>query len=336
MPWDRIARTNGLPVNSRHKTSLQASQCYIRPFNHAGKPPHRLIVPSRSEDWVDKHWESSIPVRSCDFHPICTSPAPPTRRFSAYCPAALASASYELLMKIVPGEVERLSLPASCAQRGVKVHDNQEAQKPNVQEMCFKLLDIRVRHRDPTSPFLVPSDSSELAAALPPVPTAGATPPFYGTNACLWAEAAGTQREREDKHIKLYSGLAAAGMPHALGRRAGGSAGVQRGVQAARVSGASLGRSGMGDTRVKAATADEREVRWMGECPRAAVASGGPAAWWLTNGVVGRGWRAVNVGYHCAAANHGCPVDRCSIYHNSFANFEVYLAVVAADDGEEV
>ncbi|KAJ7356445.1 hypothetical protein DFH08DRAFT_459089 [Mycena albidolilacea] len=35
-----------------------------------------------------------------------------------------------------------------------------------------------------------------LAAALPPVPTAGATPtpPFYGANACSWAEAAGTQR----------------------------------------------------------------------------------------------------------------------------------------------
>jgi hypothetical protein len=47
----------------------------------------------------------------------------------------------------------------------------------------------------------VPSDSSELAAALLPVPTAGAMPPFYGTNACSWAEAAGTQRggvQRED------------------------------------------------------------------------------------------------------------------------------------------
>ncbi|KAJ7694006.1 hypothetical protein B0H14DRAFT_2651199 [Mycena olivaceomarginata] len=104
--------------------------------------------------------------------------------------------------------------------------------------------------------------------------------------------------QHEDKHIKLHSRLAAAGMPHALGRRAGGSTGVQRGVQAARP-----GEKWDGDTRVKAVTADEREVRWMGECPRAA--SGGPAAWWLTNGVVDRGWRAVNVGYHCATANHG-------------------------------
>jgi hypothetical protein len=67
----------------------------------------------------------------------------------------------------------------------------------------------------------------------------------------------------------------------------------------------SLGSSGMGDNRVKAATTDKREVKWIGGCPRAAIASGKPAAWRLTNGVVGRGWRAVSVGYNFAAANHG-------------------------------
>ncbi|KAJ7711621.1 hypothetical protein B0H14DRAFT_3172116 [Mycena olivaceomarginata] len=170
----------------------------------------------------------------------------------------------------------------------------------------------------------MPSDSSELAAALPPVPTAGATPPFYGANECSWAEAAGTQR--------------AAGMPHALGRRPGGSAAGARatgGVQAARAGrqrvkttvGASchrsLERGGMGDSRVKAATADKRDEvdgRVSASC-RSQRGAGSVVA----NKRRGGPWVA-----------RGCPVDRCSIYHNSFANFEVYLAVVAADDGEEV
>jgi hypothetical protein len=98
----------------------------------AGKPPHCLIVPSRSEDWVDKHRKAPFPCAAAIFtrfvctHPVValplnfcsracgltgtsssaccvpfavcvhlilgTSPAPPTRRLSTYCPAALASA----------------------------------------------------------------------------------------------------------------------------------------------------------------------------------------------------------------------------------------------------
>jgi hypothetical protein len=65
----------------------------------------------------------------------------------------------------------------------------------------------------------------------------------------------------------------------------------------------SVGRSGMGDGRVKAATADKREVKGMGG-----------------------GWFALDLNR-----------VRYILYRHIFvANFEVYLAVVAADDGEEI
>jgi hypothetical protein len=90
----------------------------------------------------------------------------------------------------------------------------------------------------------VPPDSSELAAALPPVPTAGATPPFYRARMRARGQrlppcSVVRRVQREDKHIKLHSRLAAAGMPHALGGRAGSSAagaGAMGSMQAVRVS----------------------------------------------------------------------------------------------------
>ncbi|KAJ7865730.1 hypothetical protein B0H14DRAFT_3133309 [Mycena olivaceomarginata] len=199
-----------------------------------------------------------------------------------------------------------------------------------------------------TSPFLVPSDSSELAATLLPVPTAGATPPFCGANACSWAEAAGTQRG-----ASRAARLAAAGMAHALGRRTGGSAAEARltgGMQAARVNGArcAAGRQTACKNDGRCKLAQQPGEKWDGGQSRQGCdsrqarsevdgrVSASCRSQLEAGSVVGRGWRTVSVGYHCAAANHGYPVDGCSIYHNSFANFEVYLAVVAADDDEEV